>query len=112
MNVIQRLIHYMQKTQPPDLWITNYNDRRFLPVGEIWMGAYGACCISCGKKMSRIWETVCYACGDTSCYDHSIAVEGHWYCLKDDPSAELEFRQSFPGWSREEAACFREEEGE
>ena len=83
------------------MWITNYRD-----VDKM-NDSGGAICIECRKLMHRVWNTVCYTCGDTSCYEHSIAVEGRWYCIKDDPSLELEFRQTIPGWCGEPASCFR-----
>lgn len=39
-------------------------------------------CVTCGKIMSGIWNTVCHGCGDTSCYDHSFARDGKWFCDK------------------------------
>jgi len=39
-------------------------------------------CITCGKVMGSIWETVCFKCHEFSCYKHSIEKDGYWYCLK------------------------------
>lgn len=99
------------------VWITNYRDKALIisarvSARDIIIESYnnekgGAICTTCKKQMPRCWDTVCYTCGDTSCYAHSTAIEGRWYCPKCDPSLELEFRQSFPGWRREEAECFR-----
>lgn len=49
-------------------------------------------CQGCGKELPLIWETICAHCGSTFCYNCSIALDGHWFCLKhrsNGPSEEL-----------------------
>jgi hypothetical protein len=59
-------------------WITNVKDAT--PAG---LGMRGdSRCVSCGKTMPMCWDTVCTACGDTSCYACSIQRGGRWYCKK------------------------------
>ena len=92
------------------VWITNYRDSALLidPDGRFYQNTNGgSICTTCGKHMHNGWNVVCYTCGDTSCYEHSVAVEGGWYCIKHDPSLELEFRQTIPGWRGELADCFK-----
>ena len=95
MSLLDRLIKIICSNVPikkSEKWITNFRDAT--KVG--WGGHGNSICVTCQKRMPICWDTTCFTCDDTSCYTHSVAVEGHWYCVKHDPSSELEFRQSFP----------------
>lgn len=69
-------------------WITNVKNATAYQRTNAFNGkpliTYGgnAICVTCGKKMPGCWDTVCAICGDNSCYDHSTAIDGHWYCEK------------------------------
>ena len=64
-------------------WITNVRDAVVNDDGSAHIvGSNGAKCVTCGKEMLRIWDTVCAKCGDTSCYDHSTIVGNQWRCEK------------------------------
>jgi len=39
-------------------------------------------CNECGKDMPKCWDTVCYKCNRTFCYNHSIDINNKWYCLE------------------------------
>lgn len=39
-----------------------------------------AICCTCAKRMPGCWDTVCADCGNTSCYEHSQAIDGYWFC--------------------------------
>ena len=39
-------------------------------------------CVTCRKDMPICWDTVCFKCGDTSCYDCSYSDKKHWFCKK------------------------------
>jgi hypothetical protein len=67
-------------------------------VSPVLAGA--SICCTCKKEMPKCWDTVCYGCGDTSCYQHSWITEppgivggyrvkdaptNYWYCEKCRP---------------------------
>ncbi len=37
-------------------------------------------CNTCDKDMAVCWDTVCYFCGNTSCYEHSGVIDNKWMC--------------------------------
>ena len=108
-------ITQLQILNNKECWITNYRDASSISDerGNFFQeGNIGSLCTTCKKQMLHGWDTVCYSCGDTSCYNHSIVVAGRWYCIGCDPSLDDEFRQIFPGWRGQEAECFRKKNTE
>lgn len=64
-------------------WIINIKDATINLDGSVTAcTANNSRCITCGKDMPIIWDTVCAMCGGTLCYDHSTVVDGHWSCTK------------------------------
>lgn len=59
-------------------WITNFKDAT--KIGNAYWG--DSLCVTCGKEMSKCWDTVCAECGDTSCYEHSYQDGRNWMCEK------------------------------
>jgi hypothetical protein len=67
----------------PEKWITNVRDAIVNTSGGAdCCDENSSICCACGKKLARIWDTVCDKCGDTSCYEHSTVVSGKWRCEK------------------------------
>ncbi len=50
------------------------------PVYGIGEGSKCAC-VTCGKELP-CWDTVCFGCGSTSCYAHSLVNKKRWFCMK------------------------------
>ena len=64
-------------------WIKNVLHSEAVMQDGRMVGRQGhSICVTCGKRMPVCWDTACYYCGDTSCYDHSIERDGKWLCLK------------------------------
>jgi hypothetical protein len=64
-------------------WIKNIKEAKLHPDGGAGLcEENSSICVTCGKEMPNIWDTVCVVCGDTSCYKHSVALGNHWYCQK------------------------------
>ena len=62
--------------------ITNLDEER----DYVEMG-HSVCC-RCGKDMPRVWDTICFKCGGTFCYDCSEIKDGHWVCKEGDKVKE------------------------
>jgi hypothetical protein len=66
-----------------DKWIYNWKDH----TPRKGIGTYdNSICNTCGKLMYGCWDTVCWVCKDTSCYEHSYIIEledeNYWICQK------------------------------
>lgn len=56
-----------------------YNRIMQIEIGGSTNGGHSVC-THCGKDMPSIWDTVCFKCGRTLCYNCSHEKNGHWYC--------------------------------
>jgi hypothetical protein len=52
------------------------------PLKDNHLGHGHSVCNTCLKDMPNCWDTVCYSCGRTQCYDHSYVSDGHWFCSR------------------------------
>lgn len=51
-------------------------------VSPVYAGS--SSCVTCDKEMTGCWDTVCWACGHTSCYEHAHTFYGddRWFCAR------------------------------
>jgi len=61
-------------------------------------------CGICGKKMEVCWDVVCWKCGKTFCYNHSIVVNVYdvgdvWMCKQCNPKIGI-WSDIKRGWKR------------
>ncbi len=62
--------------------ITKDSQGRITNIGNEDIHTGHSVCNTCGKDMPICWDTVCWGCRDTSCYEHSHTANGYWFCEK------------------------------